>query len=115
IFWDHVETCLSQLRDAIDTDLKADLNQLLAQLQADIEKVTDGMAGDLYQSIRTAQTGAQQALDHVKEWFRLSKPTAEPDFYLEDLIDIGLQCVKRVHHDFDPLCIRDAPLLSPFA
>jgi len=115
IFWNHLETCVSDVRAAIDTTLKRELNALFNSVQEDIEGITDGGAADLYRAVRTAQTGAQQALDHVKEWFRLVKPALEPDFYLEDLIDIGLQCVKRVHHDFDPICIRDAPMLPKFA
>src|ERR1017187_2152935 len=113
IFWEHLETCLRDVRDAIDTGLKVELNRLFVTVQADIEKITDGDAVDLCQAVRTAQTGAQQALDHAKEWFRLAKPASEPDFYLEDLIDIGLQCVKRVHHDFDPIVVRDVPLSLP--
>ena len=116
LFWESVESCLENVRSVIDGSLKAEVMHLFSELEFDIAAAAAGTStAGLDRAIRTAQTGAQQALDLVKEWFWLSKPLSEPSFPIDDLIDVGLQCVKIIHRDFSPIVRREVPPLPPFA
>lgn len=116
LFWESVETCLDSVRNVIDTTLKGEVVRMFSKLETEISEMAGGIpTPDLDRAIRTSQTGAQHALDLVKDWFRLSKPLTEPTFPVEDLIDVGLQCVRTIHRDFTPIVKRHAPPLPPFA
>jgi hypothetical protein len=115
-FWDSVDDCLQAVRDTIDSSVKPLINQMFAQLQADITEIAlDGSVAELSRSILLAQTGAQQAIDRVKDWFRLSQAIDPPQFTFEEMVDVGLQCVKTIHPSFDPIVSQSAPVLPPFA
>lgn len=114
-FWQHVEFDLKTVRKRIDEELKPKLYSLFAALQSDLE----GLVGeiptpDLDRAIRIAQTGAQNALNQVNEWFRLRKPESPPSLSLEEIIDIGLQCVKNIHPEFRPYITQTIPVTPPF-
>jgi len=113
-FWESVEAALKGARNYIDSSFKPQLNQLFLNLESDVEVLAaDFPVPELNRSIRIAQTGAQQAVEQVKDWFRLAKPLAEPGFSFEHLVDIGLQCVKKIHRDFDPLITEDIGQIPP--
>jgi hypothetical protein len=113
-FWQHVEFDLKTVRKRIDEELKPKINSLFAALQSDLEDlVGDIPTPELDRAIRIAQTGAQNALNQVNEWFRLRKPESPPSLSLEEIIDIGLQCVKNIHPEFQPYItqtIQETPL-----
>ena len=112
LFWESVEPCLTEFRALIDSVLKPEVNALFTQLEGDLPDISAfASTADLDRAVRTAQTGAQQALDRVKEWFRPPQPTAVPDFSFEELVDIGLQCVRAIHADFDPILVQEVPPL----
>jgi len=107
-FWESVESALKGVRSYIDGTVKPQLNRLFVKLESDIESLAEDVPSpELNRSIRIAQTGAQQAVEQVKDWLRIAKPLAEPVFSCEHLVDIGLQCVKKIHRDFYPLITEE--------
>lgn len=114
LFWQCVDDLLSAVRDIIDVDLKPEVNRLFWTLMSDIEGLGTTIP-DLNRAVRTAQTGAQQALDRVKDWFRLPQTQLEPEFSLEEMVDIGLQCVQKIHLEFNPDVAISGPQLPRFA
>lgn len=116
LFWNSVEASLTEVRLTIDEQLKPEVNAMFADLERQIRELAGTRpTSDLDRAIRTAQTGTLQALDIVKDWFRLSQPTSEPDFPIGDLIDVGLQCVTAIHREFSPEVVRTVDPLPPFA
>ena len=114
-FWVSVEVCLRAVRQAVDQDLKVQVSEMFGKLETDIAEIANGHStAELDGAIRTARTRAQIALDRVKDWFELSKPLEEPDFTLEQLVEIGLQMVRNVHREFDPLVSKVILDLPPF-
>lgn len=103
-FWEIIKKCLRAVCDLIDTTLKGELTELFVSLERDMGHITDSSSTvDLNKAIRISQTRSQQALMHVKEWFQLSQPLSIPPLPFNTLVDIGLQPVMKIHHDFDPI------------
>jgi hypothetical protein len=116
LFWESVERSLENVRGTIDQVLKPEIGRLFAALEVDIARLAGGSAtSDLDRAVRLARTGAVQALDIVADWFRLSQPVSEPPFPIDDMIDVGLQCVTAIHRDFTPVVERELDPLPPFA
>jgi hypothetical protein len=116
LFWRSVDSCLKRVHWHIDSSLKPELNVCFNNLQDNIRSVAASYStAELDRAIRTAQTNAQQALDQIKDWFKLPTPRVEPSFEMEELIDIGLQCVQRIHRDFAPVINKNIADLPPFA
>ena len=112
--WTLVEVCLRNVRQVIDRDLKAQVNKMFGDLEAEIDVVPGGLStSGLAGAIKAARTRAQIALDRVKDWFQLSKPVSEPQFTLEQLVDVGLQMVRNVHREFDPVVTKRVPDSTP--
>lgn len=117
LFWTRVEACLTNTHIAIDNKIKPEINGLFKSLQDSIDMSCGGnySTPELNRAIRTAQTNAIQALEQLKDWFRIPTPRSEPPFEIEELIDIGLQCVQRIHKGFTPRINKDIPELPPLA
>lgn len=116
LFWRRVEACLTNVQIAIDHKLKPSINNLFRVLQESNDSACKSYsAPELNRAIRTAQTNVIQALAQLKDWFRIPSPRNEPPFEIEELIDIGLQCVQRIHKDFSPKITKEIPKLPPLA
>ncbi|BCQ60736.1 hypothetical protein PBOI14_24860 [Pseudomonas sp. Boi14] len=116
LFWRSVGTCLQRVHYNIESVLKPSLNVAFHKLQENVSAVSVGHStAELDRAIRTAQTNAQQALEQIKDWFKLPTPRVEPPFEMQELIDIGLQCVQRIHRDFNPVIKTEISSLPPFA
>ncbi len=103
LFWCCVERDLKVVRNKIDTELKPAINSLFANLQSALAgRAASIQTQDLDRAISTAQTGAQNAINQVNEWFRLRKPESVPSLTLETIIDIGLKCVEKYWSRFPP-------------
>ena len=115
LFWEATEFCLKSVRTLVDVQLKTEINRMLFSLQADIEAITFGTPmTELDSAIRTARIRLQPTLDQVKNWFRHAQSSSEPKFPFNVLLDIGLQCVKNIHREFDPLVSRKIGQLPEF-
>jgi hypothetical protein len=112
IFWDNVEASLTSVRRAIESELKSALNQIIADLVVGLEQIKDNamFVDDLISSVLTAQTRLQQSLEGLKEWFHTPKPVSPRIFTMDQIVDISLQQVKRLHPDFDPVISKDIVL-----
>lgn len=116
MFWDAVDVNLLEMRDTLDLEIKPIVNENFARLQSDLIELTrDTQISDLNRAIGTAQTGAQQALDRVKDWFRLSQAIEPPQFTFEEMLEVGLQCVRTIHPSFDPRITKSIARLPKFA
>lgn len=116
IFWSTVEHCLDAVHDVFDRRLKLEINDIFATLQLTVDQAgTSRELAELTQCIRTAHTNALQAIEQTKDWFRLPAPREEPFFEMEQLIDIGLQCVQRIHRDFNPIITKNLVELPKLA
>jgi hypothetical protein len=114
-FWRRVEIDLKAIRTKVDVEFKPTINALFASLESELDdKFGNSLAPDLHRAIRIAQTGAQNALNQVNEWFHLRKPESAPSLTLQEIIDIGLQCVKNIHPDFRPDIEQTIPTIPPF-
>lgn len=116
VFWRSVEFCLQLVRMTIESTLKPQINEIFHTLQTSIGQASpSNYTAELGRAIRTAHTNALQALEQVKDWFKLPTPRAEPFFEVEELIDVGLQCVQRIHKDFSPEINKNIAELPPIA
>lgn len=113
-FWHTVDRQLKRIRTYIDTIIKPEMNGLFVALESDLLVIGSGLGmSDLHSSIKTAQTGAQHALDQVKDWFKLTKPAMESSFTLDQLVDIGIAIVKKIHRDFEPHVVKHVAHTGP--
>ena len=102
-FWSSVEYCLRLVHTAIESVVKPEINDIFNTLQGTVRLAASSQqTADLDRAVRTAQTNSLQACEQMKDWFKLPTPRAEPLFEVEQLIDIGLQCVQRIHKNFTP-------------
>lgn len=116
LFWTSVENCLRIVHSAIESKIKPGINEVFYTLQSTINHAAPSQfTADLDRAVRTAQTNSLQACEQMKDWFKLPTPRAEPFFEVEQLIDIGLQCVQRIHKDFNPIIEKDILELPPVA
>ncbi len=104
LFWQNVAACLEAVRSHIDTSVKPETNKLFTTLLIDVESdASFEYIPDLNIAIRSGQTRAIQALEQVKDWFRPALDTPSRHFPFHELFEIGLEQVKRIHPDFDPI------------
>ncbi|KPY27839.1 PanM family protein [Pseudomonas syringae] len=116
MFWRSVEFSLHNVRTTIEHTLKPQINEIFQTLQMSIVQASPSThTAELGRSIRTAHTNSLQALEQIKDWFKLPTPRVEPFFEVEELIDVGLQCVQRIHKDFSPKIEKDIAEIPPVA
>lgn len=114
LFWGSVENCLLTVHSAIENKIKPEINEIFYTLQSTIDQAAHSQhTADLDRAVRTAQTNSLQACEQMKDWFKLPTPRVEPFFDVEQLIAIGLQCVQRIHKDFNPIITKDIIDLPP--
>jgi hypothetical protein len=115
VFWESVDSSLDNIRSYVDTLLAPKLNALFLKLLRDVDELTlDLPTSELDNAIRNAQTRVTHALEQVKDWFRQPQPLAPSMITLDELIDISVQAVKKMHRDFIPDLELDIPALPPF-
>jgi hypothetical protein len=116
IFWESVDESLRAVRDYIEDVLKPKLRQMFLALMTNVDTITSDIPiPELNNAIRNAQTQAHHALDQVKDWFRQAKPLPPRSFDFKELVEIGLQQVKRIYHDFNPQLTTEIDPMPRFA
>jgi hypothetical protein len=109
LFWQLLDSCLRNVRSTIESKVKPGMTGLFESLLADLKGFEEPfLIPELDAAILNAQTKAQQALEQVKDWFRV-KPLTERDFTFEEIVHIGLASVKNLHPDFAPKLTINAP------
>jgi hypothetical protein len=102
-FWECVKRYLDKVRDLIDLELKIQVSNLFLSLQSDLVGIVGSDSiPELDGAIRVAGTEAQLALNQVSEWFKIRTREPHEAFSIDEMIDIGLQCVKNIQRDFEP-------------
>jgi hypothetical protein len=115
VFWESVDESLQAVRDHIENVLKPKLREMFLKLMTSVDEVAgDIPIPELNNAIRNAQTQAHHALDQVKDWFTQTKPVPPRSFEFKELVEIGLQQVRKIHHDFDPELTTDIGAMAPF-
>lgn len=109
VFWENVELSTQGVRAAIETALKPDLEKIVRELIISLEKMrsTHVETGDLINAVRRAQTNLHSSLDALKDWFYVPEVLPDRVYSMDEVIDIGLNQVKKLHPDFDPRVERD--------
>ena len=117
IFWESVDESLLAVREYIENVLKPKLRQIISSpFSVNVDIITSEMPiPELNNAIRNAQTQAHHALDQVKDWFRQAKPLPPRSFDFKELVEIGLQQVKKIYHDFSPQLTTEIDSMPPFA
>jgi hypothetical protein len=103
IFWNSVDHSLAAIRSYIDGSLLPAMNNLFIDLVRDVEVITGPVpTPELDNAIRNAQTHSRHALDQVTMWFQLPKPPQPMMMTFQSLVEIGLQAIKNMYHEFNP-------------
>jgi hypothetical protein len=114
VFWESVEASLEDVRQYIDRTVGPEMQALFLSLMTDIEAIdSDFSIPDLNNAIRSSATKAHQALDQVKNWFRQAKPLPPKTYSFKEIVEIGLQQVRRIYHDFAPGLTIDIGEMPP--
>lgn len=115
MYWNRVDVCLTKVRDVCNEQLKPQITRMFNSLESEASSLAGTARPDLETAIRSASTGANQALDIVSDWFRLPAPIEMQIFPIEAMIDVGLKCVTTIYPEFHPT-LRQAvkPNLPPF-
>jgi hypothetical protein len=101
VFWQNVEASTLNVRTAIDHELRLKISEL-ERLKKEAPQLDE-----LLSAVRRAQTSMQSSLEILKEWFHTPKLLPTLVYTMDEVIDISLQQVKRLHPDFDPKVTRD--------
>jgi len=109
VFWENVELSTQDVRAAIDKDLKPDLEKIVHDLLAALEKMRSANIGyeDLINAVRRAQTNLHSSLDALEDWFYVPEVLPDRVYSMDEVIDIGLNQVRKLHPDFDPQVERE--------
>lgn len=103
IFWDSVDVSLEAVREHVGHHLQKELDGLFMSLLADIDEITAKYpTPELDNAIRNARTRAGHALEQVKDWFRQSKRVTSRPLTFRHIVEISLEAVKNMYHDFQP-------------
>lgn len=116
VFWTIVEADLKRVRAFFVSSGKDNFKAIFANLESKFEKFeSDEVLLNLKDASKLCFTRLSSALDRVSEWFELPKPANDITFAMDELIEVGLESVKALHSDFDPIIkkdVSDIPKLS---
>jgi hypothetical protein len=112
-YWSRVDVCLTAVREVCNEQLKPRISRMFNSLETEIASLAGSARSDLETAIRSAATGANQALDIVSDWFRLPAPIEIQVFPLEAMIDVGLKCVTTIYPEFHPALRKIIRLALP--
>ncbi len=109
VFWDNVEVSTAGVRAAIDAELKPNLERIVRDLITSLEKMRSSPLEleDLINAVRRAQTNLHSSIDTLKDWFHVHEVLPDRVYSMDEVIDIGLKQVKKLHPDFDPSVERE--------
>ncbi|WP_347910080.1 hypothetical protein [Pseudomonas grandcourensis] len=103
VFWRGIDICLKDINNHIEIEVKRRAATAFEQLNRSILSLhPDSPPLTLTRTITEAKISYTQSLNVVKEWFSLPSPYEPPVFSFEQLVRVGLECVKRLKPNFSP-------------
>jgi hypothetical protein len=94
----RLETGLTIVRQYVSSNAKADLDGLLVELLASVQKLGGYVeTTELENAIKGARTDLSHAVNRIVEWFQLPKEESSKPFALSFAITIAQESVKRVY------------------
>lgn len=117
LFWRNVEESLLLVRLTIDQDLREKIITIISGLTEKLERLRD-IEPDvelLISAVLRSQTRLHHALTNLQEWFHAPKAEGGRIFTAEDIVEITLEQVRRLHPQFQPQTTKNIdPALPPF-
>ncbi|WP_152618601.1 hypothetical protein [Pseudomonas brassicacearum] len=103
IFWRGIDICLKEINEHLELEIKKSATKIFERLNRSILNLQpDAPPLALIRAITEAKTSYFQSLNVVKEWFSLPSPYEPPVFSFEQLVRVGLECVKKIKPNFEP-------------
>lgn len=103
IFWRGIDICLKEINEHLEIEIKKRATEIFERLNKSILSLRpDDPPLALIRSVTEAKTSYFQSINVVKEWFSLPSPYEPPVFSFEQLVRVGLECVKKIKPSFDP-------------
>jgi len=103
VFWRGVDLCLKEINKCLDVEIKRRASEIFENLNRSILSVCPNDPPlALSRAITEAKTSYFQSLNVVKEWFSLPSPYEPPIFTFDQLVRVGLECVKKIKPAFKP-------------
>jgi hypothetical protein len=97
-----LDSALLNVRIHIDQVLAIEINRLFSTLENNFRKTGTANIHELDSAVRVAQTALAQSLMQLKDWFHRSESTEVPDWTFEQLVQIGLVSITKMHESFSP-------------
>ncbi len=115
LFWGNLEESLDRVRNSIDVGLRDQVLKTSSELIRNLEGVRDAdqRIDELISAVRRSQTRLTQALLNLQGWFHAPEAASTKLFTLDEIVDISLQQVCRLHPNFAPKLYRDIALSIP--
>lgn len=104
VFWANLEESLAHVRNIIDVELRRDLLIVTTKLISDIETLRHchESIDELISAIRHSQTRLNQSIVVLQGWFHLPKSASTELFTMDEIADISLEQIRRLHPNFAP-------------
>lgn len=103
IFWHGINKSLNEINQHLEIDTKKHATEIFERLSKSILDLDPNEPPlGLMRAITEAKTSYYQSLNVVKEWFSLPSPYEPPVFSFEQLVRVGLECVKKIKPGFEP-------------
>jgi hypothetical protein len=103
LFFVELNGQLARVRTEIEQAVKPAFLEIINSFEMDAFSIADAaIQPSLSGALATARVEVQQALDVVKDWFQLPQIERLHTFSMDELVLIGLQCVKALHVDYHP-------------
>ncbi len=101
--WKMLDESLELIRAKLSQDLKAEIDQLLLQLQSatqDLTLASGADTADLERTIVTARTEMQRTIARITDWFRLPTQTPNRPYQFRLAIDIAVETINKYYRAY---------------
>ena len=115
IFWANLEVSLENVRDAISTGLSEKALNATSTLVRELEGLRGYEANldELISAVKRAQMKLYLALTDLQRWFFAPKAVESKFFTIDEIVDISIKQICRLHPNFQPAIESDISLSLP--
>jgi hypothetical protein len=112
VFWADLGECLDVVREYIGVTLRGQVMMATSALIGKLEALRDldNALDELISAIRRAQSRMHHSLISLQGWFVLPKSVSGRSFSIDEMVDISLQQVKKLHPNFSPILQKQGNL-----